>query len=109
MSILTTPEGKFRKADIVNELLSYFTDGSGNNINNKNKINAQKIAFIDLGKKLKEKTKFTWSEIDDIITKAFDIKPQQLNSKKDEYRAWIKKLPEILYGVTLENEQITEE
>lgn len=108
-NILRTPEGKFRKADIVNELLSYFTDGSGNNISNKNKTNAQKIAFIDLGKKLKEKTKFTWPEIDDIITKAFDIKPEQLSSKKDEYRAWIKKLPEILYGVTLENEQITEE
>lgn len=107
-NILITPEGKFRKADIVNELLSYFKDGSGNNISNKNKTNAQKIAFIDLGKKLKEKTKFTWSEIDDIITKAFDIKPEQLNSKKDEYRAWIKKLPEILYGVTLENDQITE-
>ena len=107
-NILITPEGKFRKADIVNELLSYFKDGSGNNINNKNKINAQKIAFIDLGKKLKEKTKFKWPEIDDIIAKAFDIKPEQLSSKKDEYRAWIKKLPEILYGVTLENDQITE-
>lgn len=107
--ILITPEDKFRKADIVNELLSYFTDGSGNNIANRNKTNAQKIAFIDLGRKLKEKTKFTWSEIDDIIAKAFDIKPEQLRSKKDEYRAWIKKLPEILYGVTLENGQITGE